>query len=152
VNKKDIKVSIKLKLNLTTKKNTMSVSPQFKTVIENHLNQLAAKDNLFAETLKKENKNINDCCTYILNQVQKSGQMGFADEEIFGMAVHYYDEDNIEVGGKINAKVVVNHHVEPPKQKAKAEPKENPVQEQPKKTPKVKAPKEQSSLSFEFPE
>jgi len=130
----------------------MSVSPQFKTVIENHLNQLAANDNLFAETLKKENKNIDDCCTYILNQVQKSGQMGFADEEIFGMAVHYYDEDNIKVGGKINAKAVVNHHVEPPKKTDKKEAKENPVQDQPKKTTKVKAPKEQSSLSFEFPE
>lgn len=130
----------------------MSVSPQFKTVIENHLNKLAANDNLFAETLKKENKNIDDCCTYILNQVQQSGQMGFADEEIFGMAVHYYDEDDIKVGKKINAKVVVNHHVEPPKQTAKKEPKENPVQELPKKTPKVKALKEQATLSFDFPE
>ena len=130
----------------------MSVSPQFKTVIENHLNQLAANDNLFAETLKKENKNIDDCCTYIINQVQKLGQMGFADEEIFGMAVHYYDEDDIKVGKEINARVVVNHYIDPPKQTAKKEPKENPVQDLPKKTPKTKAPKEQSSLSFEFPE
>jgi hypothetical protein len=129
----------------------MSVSSQFKTVIQNHLNQLAANDNLFAETLKKENKNINDCCTYILNQVQKSGQMGFADEEIFGMAVHYYDEDNIEVGGKINAKVVVNHHAEAPKQKAK----QNKVEEQSKAVMslfKPKAKKQEPSLSFEFPE
>lgn len=130
----------------------MSVSPQFKTVIENHLNQLAANDSLFAETLKKENKNIDDCCTYILNQVQQLGQMGFADEEIFRMAIHYYDEDNIEVGKKINAKVVVNHHIDPPKQTAKKEQKVNQVQDLPKKTPKTKAPKEQATLSFDFPE
>ena len=28
------------------------------------------------------------------------------------MAVHYYDEDNIDVGKSINCKVVVNHTVE----------------------------------------
>ena len=80
----------------------MSVSPAFKAQIENHLNELAAKDELFAVTLKKENKNIDDCITYILNQVQKSGKMGFADDEIYGMAVHYYDEDDIQVGKKVS--------------------------------------------------
>jgi peptidyl-tRNA hydrolase len=44
--------------------------------------------------------------------VQKSGCNGFADDEIFGMAVHYYDEDNIEIGKPMNAHVVVNHVVE----------------------------------------
>ena len=28
------------------------------------------------------------------------------------MAVHYYDEDDLEVGKEINARVVVNHFVE----------------------------------------
>ena len=28
------------------------------------------------------------------------------------MAVHYYDEDNIDAGKRINCKVVVNHTVE----------------------------------------
>lgn len=51
----------------------MKATDNFKKAIENHLNQLAEKDSLFAETLKKENKNIDDCCTYILNQVQESG-------------------------------------------------------------------------------
>lgn len=131
----------------------MSVSPQFKTVIENHLNQLAAKDNLFAETLKKENKNIDDCITYILNQVQKSGKMGFADDEIYGMAVHYYDEDDIEVGKKVSAKVVVNHSIDAPKPKKEA--KQSLVQDQPKevkKPTKPKAEKQQATLSFDFPE
>jgi len=44
--------------------------------------------------------------------VQKSGCNGFADEEIFGMAVHYYEENEIEVGKPINCQVVVNHTVE----------------------------------------
>lgn len=84
----------------------------FKKTIEDHLQQLASKDELFAQTLKKEKKNIDDCITYILNQVKASGCNGFTDDEIFGMAVHYYDEDDIKPGAKINANVVVNHRVE----------------------------------------
>lgn len=91
----------------------MKTTENFKKVIQNHLEQLAKNDSLFAETLKKENKNIDDCITYILNTVQKSGVNGFADDEIYGMAVHYYDEDDIKPGAKISsANVVVNHTVE----------------------------------------
>ena len=45
--------------------------------------------------------------------MQKSGCNGFADDEIFGMAVHYWEENEIEVGKPLtNCKVVVNHAVE----------------------------------------
>lgn len=44
--------------------------------------------------------------------MQKSGCNGFADDEIFGMAVHFYEENEIEVGKPINCQVVVNHMVE----------------------------------------
>ena len=50
--------------------------------------------------------------TYILNTVQKSGCNGFADNEIYGMAVHYYDEESIDIGKEINCRVAVNHTVE----------------------------------------
>ncbi|WP_435415887.1 PcfK-like family protein [Polaribacter aestuariivivens] len=90
----------------------MKTTNNFKKVIQNHLEQLAIKDELFAETFKKKNKNIDDCITYILNQVKASGCSGFADDEIFGMAIHYYDEDDIKPGSKISGKVVVNHSVE----------------------------------------
>jgi hypothetical protein len=91
----------------------MKSTETFKKTIQNHLDQLAAKDRLFAETLKKENKNIDDCITYILNEVQKSGLNGFEDSEIYGMAVHYYDEDDIKPGRRTNpATLVVNHVVE----------------------------------------
>ena len=47
-----------------------------------------------------------------MNYVQKSGCNGFDDDEIFGQAVHYYDEADIEIGKPIDCKVVINHHVE----------------------------------------
>jgi hypothetical protein len=90
----------------------MKSTDAFKSTIQAHLNNVATNDELFAETLKNPLKNIDDCITYIMNTVQKSGCNGFADDEIFNMAIHYYDEQNIEVGKAISGKVVVNHHVE----------------------------------------
>lgn len=90
----------------------MKGTENFKKVISQHLESLATADSLFAETLKKPSKNIDDCITYILNEVQKSGCNGFDDSEIFGMAVHYYDEDDIAVGKPVNGRVVVNHSIE----------------------------------------
>ncbi len=89
----------------------------FKQAISTHLQELASKDELFAKTLAKANKNIDDCVTYILNTVQKSKRQGFDDAEIYGMAIHYYDENDIEVGKKISAKVVINQPLAAPEQK-----------------------------------
>ena len=100
----------------------MKGTDHFKKTINDHLLQLAANDSLFAETLKKPNKNIDGCVTYIFNEVKKSGCNGFADAEIFGMAVHYYDEDDIKPGKKINATVVVNHSVKRKPKSKVAEP------------------------------
>ena len=90
----------------------MKTSSAFKDTIKAYLDNIAATDPLFAVTYKKEDKNIDDCVTYILNTVQKSGCNGFTDDEVYNMAVHYYDEDKIEVGKAVNTHVVVNHTVE----------------------------------------
>ncbi len=90
----------------------MKSTAYFTRTILTHLEQRASQDPLFAESFANPDTNIDDCCTYILNQVQKSGCNGFHDDEIFGMAVHYYDEDNIEVGESINARIIVNHVVQ----------------------------------------
>ena len=90
----------------------MKVSTHFQTEIQSYLEQRAEYDELFARSYRNPLKNIEDCITYILNYVQKSGCNGFSDDEIFGQAVHYYDETDIEVGKPIDCKVIVNHHVE----------------------------------------
>ncbi|KAF5066900.1 PcfK-like protein [anaerobic digester metagenome] len=90
----------------------MKASNHFKNTIKAYLEQRAETDVLFSFQYSKPEKNIDDCVTYILNEVKKSGCNGFADDEIYSMAVHYYDEDNIEVGKPMNAHVVVNHVVE----------------------------------------
>lgn len=90
----------------------MKATDTFKTTIKAYLDNRAATDELFAATYAKEGKNIDSCVTYILNTVHKSGSNGFADDEIYSMAVHYYDEDKIEVGKPISGRVVINQTVE----------------------------------------
>ena len=77
-----------------------------------YLEQRAEEDALFAKNYRNPAKNIDECVTYILNYVKKSGCNGFTDGEIFGQAVHYYDEKEIEVGKPMNCQVVVNHVVQ----------------------------------------
>ena len=76
----------------------MKGTEHFKRTIQMYLEQRAAEDTLFAKNYRNPAKNIDDCVTYILNYVQRSGCNGFTDGEIFGQAVHYYDENEIEVG------------------------------------------------------
>jgi len=89
----------------------MSGTEHFTRTISEYLNLRAATDPLFAPKLKKPHKNIEDCITYILKQVQQSGCNGFEDDEIYSMAVHYYDEDDLEMGNHVACHVVVNHTI-----------------------------------------
>ncbi len=84
----------------------------FNDTIKAYLEKRAENDSLFAVKFANPSKSVEDCVTYILNQVQKSGCNGFTDAEVYGMAIHYYEENEIEVGNPINCKVVVNHTVE----------------------------------------
>ena len=77
-----------------------------------YLEQRAEEDTLFAKKYRNPAKNIDECVTHILNYVQKSGCSGFTDGAIFGQAIHYYEENEIEVGKPMNCQVVVNHVVE----------------------------------------
>lgn len=90
----------------------MKGSDKFKETIKAYLDKRAETDVLFSFQYSKPEKNIDDCITYILNTVKQSGCNGFSDDEIYSMAVHYFDEDNIDIGSPINAHVVVNHVVE----------------------------------------
>ena len=89
----------------------MNGTEQFTRTIAEYLNLRAATDPLFAPNLAKPHKNIEDCITYILKQVQQSACNGFEDDEIYSMALHYYDEDDLEVGSPVACHMVVNHTI-----------------------------------------
>ena len=84
----------------------------FKQTIQSYLQRRAQEDELFAPRYANPKKNIDDCITFILNYVKQSGCNGFADDESYSLAMHYYDEDDIDIGKPLtNCKVVVNHTI-----------------------------------------
>lgn len=91
----------------------MKATEQFAQTIKAYLDKRAEQDELFAKSYNKPNKSINECVNYIIGEVQKSGCNGFADEEIYGMAIHYFDEDDLNDIKEVScSRVVVNHTIE----------------------------------------
>ena len=89
----------------------------FETTIKKYLDNRAKEDSLFAETYKKANKSIKECCKYIYSQARKmakgSNSVGIDDATVFGWAVHYYDEDNIKAD-EVKERVEVSSAVTAP--------------------------------------
>lgn len=70
------------------------------TAIKQYLDNRAATDELFAAKYNNPQKSIQECCQYITGEAYARAEGGTAvisDEEVYGMAVHYYDEDNIVI-------------------------------------------------------
>lgn len=105
----------------------------FETTIQAYLENRAKTDSLFAETYKKANKSIKECCKYIYSQAKELAKGGNAvgvdDATVYGWAVHYYDEDNIKVKD-VKERVEV---VAPAAESAKAEQPKPQLKPQPKR-------------------
>ena len=84
----------------------------FQETIKAHLDEVAKKDKQFAKSYVKENKSLAECEKYILQEVrnQAKGKTAVAcsDDDIYNLAIHYYDEDDIKVSGS-TPKVEVKH-------------------------------------------
>lgn len=132
----------------------MKATEHFRQTIKAYLDERAQNDELFAVSYAKENKNMDDCVTFILNQVKRSKCMGLTDEEVYSLAVHFFDEDNIEIGNSIACNVIVNHTVElTEEEKAKArqealkEYQAEQLRKMQKRTNKPKTPKAQPEIT-----
>ena len=123
----------------------------FENAIKSYLDNRAKTDSLFAETYKKANKTLKECCNYIISQARKIGGSAVAvdDATVFGWAVHYYDEDNLKVESVPEmAKVVPSEpkNVQNELQNVQNEPKSEPKPIQ--KTSKKKKPEDKLQLSL----
>lgn len=93
--------------------NTVKGTQAFQDTIAQYLMARAENDPLVAVRLANPSKTMEQCCAYIIGEVKKSGCCGFTDDEIFGWAMHFWDEPEIEVSNTAtNCHVVVNHVVE----------------------------------------
>lgn len=83
----------------------MSKQNPLKEAIQSYLDERAKVDELFAVAYKKKNKNIDECFAYIMGEALKESSpvvpgvegCGMDNDVVYGMAVHYYDEDDIKV-------------------------------------------------------
>ena len=90
----------------------MKATEEFKNCLKAELEKRAAEDELFAAAYKKPTKSLDQCIDYIFQEVEASGRNGFADAEVYGMAVHYYEEDNLGEIRATEGRVVINRHIE----------------------------------------
>lgn len=71
--------------------------------VKEYLEKRAAEDPQFAEKYSNKKKSLKECCRYIYGEARKraagSNCVYIAPDEVFGMAVHYYDEADIKVSG-----------------------------------------------------
>lgn len=80
-----------------------------KQIIQSYLEERAKNNPLFASVYAKPNKNINECFDYILSEAKKRGNaVCMSDDEVFGLAVHYYDEDDIKISKQTNYKAATS--------------------------------------------
>lgn len=66
--------------------------------VKDYLDERAGSDELFAAMYAKPGKTIEACWAYIVNVAKKRGGgcVCMTDEEVFGIAVHYYCEDDLK--------------------------------------------------------
>lgn len=85
----------------------MSTNPNSpKDAIKAYLDRRASEDPQFATSYAKPSKSIDECFRYILGEARKRGSsVCMTDDEVFGLAIHYYDEDNIKISTAPAARV-----------------------------------------------
>lgn len=85
----------------TANTNTNPQATLLEDALKAHLDDLATKDKAFAERYANPKKSIAECAKYIMGEAyaMASGQrcVAISDEQTYGMAVHYYDEDDIQI-------------------------------------------------------
>lgn len=76
-----------------------NVNNAFKEIIKAYLDKRAQEDELFAKAYAKEGKSLDECCKYIMSEARKYAEgnaVCVPDAEVYGWAVHYYDEAVVE--------------------------------------------------------
>ena len=77
---------------------TEQAKQAYKTAIIGYLRERCKTDTYLAEACKKENKSLDGCLKYIVEQARKKAENNVAvipDAEVFEWAVHYILEDSL---------------------------------------------------------
>ena len=88
----------------------MKSSENFIEAIRKYLDSRAESDSLFAIRYADPSKSLSECCQFILNEVKRQGVTVMTNDEVYSLAIHYWDGDCTaeEIGKPINCKVVIS--------------------------------------------
>lgn len=105
----------------------------FQMAIKNYLDELSMIDQEFAERYNLPEKSLEQCCAFIISEMKKSalnGAMCATDDEVYGIAVHYYLENEIKIDSCSvdSVKVVTNQYIDLTEEE-KAEARQNAIRE-----------------------
>lgn len=68
----------------------------FENIIKEYIEKACQSDEVLAGKYEKSGKDIAGCCKYIKAEAKKKAKNGcavIADAEVFGWAIHYFDEE-----------------------------------------------------------
>ena len=81
-------------------------SEAFVERIQAFLDEQAATDKEFAAKLKKDKRTVQDCANWMIEKLAQdfrdTGKMGYDDSEIYGLALHFFDEPELKAKGNLN--------------------------------------------------
>ena len=102
---------------------TEQAKQAYKTAIIGYLRERCRTDTYLAEACKKENKSLDGCIKYIVEQARKKAENNVAvipDAEVYDWAVHYILEDslNCESGKKLEENPAAKSVESPEKEKS----------------------------------
>ena len=70
---------------------------QFQTIVLEHLKQVVSEE--LAKKINNGKKTLDGCYKYIVGEAKKRQENQctvMTDEEVFGLSIHYFEEDEIE--------------------------------------------------------
>ncbi|SIS72574.1 MULTISPECIES: Cas9 inhibitor AcrIIA9 family protein [Chryseobacterium] len=137
----------------------MKASNPFETAIKTYLDAEINNDPELATAVQNKDKNLTDCCAYIMGEVKKLGVHAMTNDEVFTLAKTYYLTKDLKKIAKVSGHVVVggtaeqvaeiNKNNPPRKTPERANVAANPKQEaKPKKPKKEEKPADGTQLSL----
>ena len=86
--------------------------PPFEQALKKYLDKHASENPPFAEKYANPKLSIEKCAGYIYKVVQDSNRHGFTDSEVYGIALHYYQEEITDEYKGAPPQVVINEEVQ----------------------------------------
>ena len=122
-------------------KTKLKASNAYEQAVLDYIENIDAPE--LIEKINAGDKGLSDCMSYVKSQARSKAVNGCAiltDQEVFGMAVHYFEEDSIKKGATPSA----------PKAKTEPKPIEKPKAEKPKAPVIAKSNDIEGQMSFSF--